>query len=463
MDVEEPGEGTASAPAAAPGALPAAVGGPPAGSGAHAAASGAAAAEPAATAPSSEASKPHAGDAGAVSAPAPAAAATGAPTATAAATDEEERLLLRALDVAERCFAMSTEVDVAQRRAFVEGKLLMDDEPAAPVGLKTEAGRVVHATVDGDSGYCLVSHATGRAWHVYQTVRDALYGDVALAKEVRRVSDGVYSSTEDFFAVKRMSLDNVINRARGSARPMQEDPLKEVAAQLVLSHRGGHPNVARATACVKDTLNLYLVQPHLGTELFQVLTNPTITPSCRFHPELARQCFRQLLDGLEYMHSKAIAHLDVSLENIVIDHRGRIALIDFGLCRVIRPPIPPGASVVDDGFPRRALLPTRKGYYVAPEIMSGEPFSAVRVDLWAAATVLFLLLTGLPAVDIATESCRKFQVLRDFGAVALMRAMNVHVYVPDSAQDLLQRMLAVNPTDRPNLAQVKTHPWVVGP
>mmetsp|Transcript_16761 Transcript_16761/g.53598 ORF Transcript_16761/g.53598 Transcript_16761/m.53598 type:complete len:96 (+) Transcript_16761:60-347(+) len=95
--------------------------------------------------------------------------------------------------------------------------------------------------------------------------------------------------------------------------------------------------------------------------------------------------------------------------------------------------------------------------------MSGEPFSAVRVDLWAAATVLFLLLTGLPAVDIATESCRKFQVLRDFGAVALMRAMNVHVYVPDSAQDLLQRMLAVNPTDRPNLAQVKTHPWVVGP
>jgi len=41
--------------------------------------------------------------------------------------------------------------------------------------------------------------------------------------------------------------------------------------------------------------------------------------------------FRQLVDGVTYMHNQGVAHQDLKLSNIMLDTNGNIKVIDFGI------------------------------------------------------------------------------------------------------------------------------------
>lgn len=82
--------------------------------------------------------------------------------------------------------------------------------------------------------------------------------------------------------------------ARGDL--MQEDPIKEIAVQQLLSYPA-HPSLGTPEFVLRDALNLYIVMPFRGVESYQVLTEPTYTPASHFSEPVARHCFRQLIGG----------------------------------------------------------------------------------------------------------------------------------------------------------------------
>ena len=48
---------------------------------------------------------------------------------------------------------------------------------------------------------------------------------------------------------------------------------------------------------------------------------------------IARKIFKQIIDGLCYIHSKSICHRDIKLDNLLFDGKGNVKIADFGVSK----------------------------------------------------------------------------------------------------------------------------------
>lgn len=102
-----------------------------------------------------------------------------------------------------------------------------------------------------------------------------------------------------------------------------------------------------------------------------------------FLPErVSRQYFRQMFDGLEYLHNQGIAHRDICTQNMLITQNNSIKISDFGhACKFMT------------GDPLRTDECGTSGF-TAPEIILKQPYHPKMADVWSFGTVLFLMTTG---------------------------------------------------------------------
>lgn len=88
---------------------------------------------------------------------------------------------------------------------------------------------------------------------------------------------------------------------------------------------------------------------------------------------------RQICEGVVYMHSQNIVHLDLKPENIMCHTRTshEIKIIDFGL-----------AQKLDPDKPVRVLFGTPE--FISPEIINYEPIG-VASDMWSLGVICYVL------------------------------------------------------------------------
>ena len=98
----------------------------------------------------------------------------------------------------------------------------------------------------------------------------------------------------------------------------------------------------------------------------------------------------------------------------------------------------------------------------SPEIYASQIFDGFAIDIWCAATTLYLMLTGIPTYSLPVGADPHYQAIAVNGQLmALMRQWGLPM--SDEACDLLQNMLWEDPRERLTLAQVMEHPWVANP
>jgi eukaryotic-like serine/threonine-protein kinase len=156
--------------------------------------------------------------------------------------------------------------------------------------------------------------------------------------------------------------------------------------------RLSHPNIVHFFALVREQGQLALVLELVeGEALSSVIerhaqrAQPGGIPCMPFMR--AWHYFSQLLGSLAAIHALAIIHRDVKPSNLLIRTDGVVKLTDFGIARL------PAEDARNTG----GMAPGT-GAYMAPEQVLGKELDS-RADLYAAAIVLFEMLTGLTPFD----------------------------------------------------------------
>src|ERR1051325_326002 len=149
-----------------------------------------------------------------------------------------------------------------------------------------------------------------------------------------------------------------------------------------------HPNICRVID-IKEVSNFsFIVMQYVaGETLADKLKNRSLNLAETLNIGI------QVLEALSEAHSVGIVHRDIKPRNIMINPRGQVKVLDFGLVKLV------GAVGGDEDFGRGSGMLSRTGEcagtppYMSPEQTAGAPVDG-RSDLFAVGVILYECVSG---------------------------------------------------------------------
>ncbi|XP_015079981.1 CBL-interacting protein kinase 2-like [Solanum pennellii] len=197
-----------------------------------------------------------------------------------------------------------------------------------------------------------------------------------------------------------------------------------------------HPNIVHLYEVMATKTKIYFIMEYCkGGELFNKVAKG------RLKEDAARKYFQQLINAVDFCHSRGVYHRDLKPENLLLDDDENLKISDFGLSALVE-------SKHQDG-----LLHTTCGTpaYVAPEVINRRGYDGTKADIWSCGVVLYVLLAGyLPFQD-----SNLMEMYRKIGKADY----KCPSWFPPEARRLLSRMLDPNPSSRISLAKIRASSW----
>ncbi|KAF8379798.1 hypothetical protein HHK36_029247 [Tetracentron sinense] len=190
---------------------------------------------------------------------------------------------------------------------------------------------------------------------------------------------------------------------------------------------------------IASKTKIYIVLEFVdGGELFDKIVNHG-----RLQEDEARRYFQQLINAVDYCHSRGVYHRDLKPENLLLDSYGVLKISDFGLSAFSQ-------QVREDG-----LLHTACGTpnYVAPEVLNDKGYDGTTADIWSCGVILFVLMAGFLPFD---ES----NLMALYRKACIYKAdFTCPSWFSSSAKKLIKRILDPNPLTRITIAEILENEW----
>lgn len=176
--------------------------------------------------------------------------------------------------------------------------------------------------------------------------------------------------------VKRLADRKVFAVKEFRARYLHEskrDYTKKITAEYCVGSTLKHPNIIETVEISYENDRVLQVMEYCDYDLFAIVM------SNKMDTEEVNCCFKQILTGINYLHSMGLAHRDLKLDNCVISKDGIVKIIDFG-------------SLVVFNYPFTNTLIEAQGIvgsdpYLAPEVCVFNKYDPRPVDVWSAAII----------------------------------------------------------------------------
>ncbi|OMP89006.1 Serine/threonine-protein kinase ksg1 [Diplodia seriata] len=269
----------------------------------------------------------------------------------------------------------------------------------------------------------------------------------------RTLGEGSYSTV--LAATDRQTLREYAIKVLDKRHIIKEKKVKYVNIEKdTLNRLTEHPGVVRLYYTFQDERSLYFVLDlATGGELLGFLKKMGT-----FDEECARYYGAQILDAIDYMHSRDIIHRDLKPENVLLDDQMHVKITDFGTAKILNPKRPPNAEgppadPLDGVETDRAESFVGTAEYVSPELLTDKN-ACKASDLWAFGCIIYQLLAGRPPFKAGNEY-QTFQKI-----VNLEYSFPDHF--PEAARDLVERLLVLDPAKRLPVEHIKTHQFFDG-
>ncbi|KAL0234084.1 hypothetical protein PCE1_001122 [Barthelona sp. PCE] len=261
------------------------------------------------------------------------------------------------------------------------------------------------------SGESSIGHYTFKI-----TIGNGSFGKVKLAE---------HKLTGHLVAVKILNKKKIYNLKMNS----------KVNREIKFLKLFNHPHIVRLFEVIDTPAAIYMVMEYVaGGELFSYIMQhgPALSE------DEARKFFQQVISGVDYCHRNNVVHRDIKPENLLLDENKNVKLADFGL-----------SNITPDGD----FMATSCGspHYAPPEVVAGRPYTGPAVDVWSCGVLLYAMCVGRLPFDDNNVHMLFVHIRR--GQFDLPDTLSTEL------QDLIRRMLIVDPSRRIGIEEIKRHPW----
>ncbi|KAJ1565942.1 serine/threonine-protein kinase HAL4/sat4, partial [Cladochytrium tenue] len=221
--------------------------------------------------------------------------------------------------------------------------------------------------------------------------------------------------------------------------------VKKLIAEFCISSSLEHENIIRTVDLIQDEKKRWCVVMEYasGGDLYARIHSGTLTDNNEIN------CyFKQLLNGVEYLHSMGVAHRDLKPENLLLDGTGRVLKItDFGVSEVFRTPF--------GSLSKKAHGLCGSGPYIAPEEFVMKEYEPELVDVWAVGIIYYVMMYNSIPWRSAGPTDARFKNYADN-----MQAFWPIGRLPPPTRNLLFRILTPDAARRASMRDIMDDEWV---
>ena len=193
-----------------------------------------------------------------------------------------------------------------------------------------------------------------------------------------------------------------------------------------------HKFVIKLLEYFEDRNKIYLV-----FELAEKGDLVEIINSQKLSLENTKMILFQLLQAIKYAHSKNVIHRDLKLDNVLLNSKGEVKLIDFGISS------------------RDCFLKDSRGTpnYISPETLQPDKVSSYKSDMWSFGVIAYILYyKQCPFYSKSKNRLYEKILLGEYSIPSHVESSNLFLH-------LLRNLLVVDAERRMGVQQAIDHPW----